>query len=95
MTGGEFFDANPTWSQDGKMLYFTSDRDRSQCLWAVRMDPATGKAVGEPFAIRHFHTTPRKYFGWVPTFAVTRDRIVISLEQVQSDIWMLKLPDQR
>jgi hypothetical protein len=60
------------------------------------VDAATKKPLGEAFPVRHFHTNPRQYSAWVwPLFSVATDRIVISMEQVQSDIWMMKLPEER
>jgi hypothetical protein len=92
---GHYIDAGAKWSRDGRMLYFMSDRDGSTCLWAVRLDAATKKPLGEPFAVRHFHASPRQYSDAVyPIFSLGPDRIVISLEQVQSDLWMMQLPGQ-
>jgi Tol biopolymer transport system component len=93
ITGLDHFDSQPVWSHDGNLLYFLSFRDGSNCLWAVRLDAATKKPIGEPYAVRHFHANPRQYSEAVwPTFAIGEDRIVISLEQVQSDLWMMQLP---
>jgi Tol biopolymer transport system component/tRNA A-37 threonylcarbamoyl transferase component Bud32 len=88
ITDRAHFDANPEWSRDGNMLYFNSDRDGSTCLWAVRLDPTTKKPVGEPFALKHFHGNPQYYTNF-PTFSVGTDRIVISLDELQSDVWMI------
>ena len=49
-------------------------------------------ALADPFPLKHFHGSIRQY-SWFPTFAVGPDRMVISLDQVQSDLWMTKLPD--
>src|SRR4030095_13222200 len=88
----KYFDANPLFSRDGRILYFNSDRDGFTCLWAVRLDPATGKPIGDPYPVKHFHGNPRHY-SWYPTFSVGPDRIIINLEQLQSDLWMTQLPD--
>jgi dipeptidyl aminopeptidase/acylaminoacyl peptidase len=95
LTDSRHYDGNPQWSRDGKMVYFTSDRDGSgyTCLWALRFDPVTKAPVGEPFVVRHFHGTPRHY-DLYPSFAVGPDRIVISLDQVRSDLWMIHLPGE-
>jgi eukaryotic-like serine/threonine-protein kinase len=93
VTDLQHFDADPQWSRDGRMVYFTSNRDGSgTCLWAVRLDPVTKGPVGRPFAVRHFHGNPRVKL--YPTFSVAPDRIVISLDQVQSDLWMMHLPEE-
>jgi len=92
LTDLQHFDADPQWSRDGKMVYFTSNRDGFTCLWALRLDPVTKQPAGQPFAVQHFHGTPRAHTLY-PTFSVGPDRIVISLDQLQSDLWMMHLPE--
>jgi hypothetical protein len=75
-----------------KVIYFNSDRDGFTGLWAVRLDPSSKKPVADPYAVKHFHGSPRHY-SWYPGFGVGPERIIISLEQVQSDLWMTQLPD--
>ena len=89
----KYFDAGPIFSRDGKVIYFISDRDGFTCLWAVRLDPATKKPVADPFVVKHFHGSPRHY-SWYPIFRVGPDRIIINLDQVQSDLWMTQLPGE-
>jgi hypothetical protein len=37
-------DVRPSgWSPDGRLLYFVSSRDGTRCLYASRIDPATGR----------------------------------------------------
>ena len=91
LTDLKHFDANPKFSQDGEVIYFNSDRDGFTCLWAVRLNPATMKPIAKPFPVKHFHGNPRHY-SWYPVFGIGPDRIVISLEEVQSDLWMTQLP---
>ncbi len=92
LTDLQHFDADPQWSRDGKMVYFTSNRDGYTCLWALRLDSVTKRSAGQPFAVQHFHGTPRAHTLY-PTFSVGLDRIVISLDQLQSDLWMMHLPE--
>jgi Helix-turn-helix domain len=74
---------------------FQAKRDGSTCLWAIRLDPISKKPAGEPFPVRHFHASPRQYSNATyPVFSIGPDRIVISLEQVQSDLWMMHLPEE-
>ncbi|HEU0007659.1 MAG TPA: protein kinase, partial [Terriglobia bacterium] len=89
----KYFDANPLFSRDGRTLYFNSDRDGFTCLWAVRMDLASGKPVSDPHPVKHFHGNPRHY-SWYPQFTVGPRRIIVSLEQIQSDLWMTQLPEE-
>lgn len=41
-------DWSPTWSPDGRHLYFSSDRGGSLGLWRLAIDEATGRAAGVP-----------------------------------------------
>jgi len=93
VTDLQHFDADPQWSRDGKMVYFTSNRDGFTCFWALRLDPVTKGPVGQPFAVQHFHANPRHHI-FYPLFSAGPDRIVISLDQLQSDLWMMHLPEE-
>ena len=50
-------DWNPSWSPDGKQLYFASDRGGSMNFWRVTLDEKTGRPLGDPEAV----TTPSGY----------------------------------
>jgi hypothetical protein len=41
----------PRSSPDGKLIYFTLDREASRSIHAVRLDPVNGRPVGEPFPV--------------------------------------------
>ena len=41
-------DWSPTWSPDGRYLYFSSDRGGSMNLWRVQIDESSGRRQGEP-----------------------------------------------
>ena len=41
-------DWSPTWSPDGRHVYFSSDRGGAMGLWRIAVDEATGRAEGEP-----------------------------------------------
>jgi serine/threonine protein kinase len=43
------------WSIDMRRYYFVSQADGHFCLYAIDMDPATGKPVSTPQALRHYH----------------------------------------
>ena len=47
-------DWSPTWSPDGRYLYFSSDRGGSMNLWRVQVDESSGRRLGEPEPV----TTP-------------------------------------
>ncbi|HEY1435839.1 MAG TPA: protein kinase [Thermoanaerobaculia bacterium] len=46
VTNDPAVDWNPVWAQDGKALYFLSNRDGAMNLWKVPIDEASGKTLG-------------------------------------------------
>jgi serine/threonine protein kinase len=77
-------EAQPRWSPSGKLLYFISARDGSNCIWAQRLDPASKRPVGDAFAVSHFHDNQRMVFG----FTSAHDRIVLVREEQTASIWL-------
>jgi len=51
---GAHLNWSPTWSPDGRFLYFSSDRGGSMNLWLVPIAEATGRVLGDPEPV----TTP-------------------------------------
>ena len=86
---------NPRWSPDGNLLYFSSERDGYNCLWAQRLDRAAKRPQGELFAVQHFHLPSQVLVApnfWLPV-ALAPDKVVISLNERSGGIWMLNLPN--
>jgi eukaryotic-like serine/threonine-protein kinase len=84
----------PRWSPDGNLLYFTSDRDGSRCIWAQRLDPVTKRPAGEPVAVFHAHSA-RRSIGMVGIGAleisVAAGRLVFVMGEASGNIWTAKL----
>jgi hypothetical protein len=79
------------WCPDGKLLYVLSDRDGFRCIWAQRLDPATRRTVGEPFAVFHSHDARISLknvhdTGWL--MSLGRDGIVFTVGERTGNIWM-------
>jgi Tol biopolymer transport system component len=98
VTDGSHADDKPQFAPDNKLLYFTSDRDGFLCIWGVRLNPATKRPEGAPFAIHHFHNVMGWYSGsYIPDHAsrtglsVARDKIVTNLAEPKGDIWLAQL----
>lgn len=94
VTDGKVWDDLPRWSPDGRLLYFLSRRDGMNCFWAVRLDPATRRPVGEAFAALHLHqirlmTMPDIRF---MELAVGPGRLVFPGYEVTGNLWLVR-PD--
>lgn len=93
-------DLLPSWSPDGKLLYFLSGRDGFRCIWAQRLDPATKRPAGLPFHVQHFHRSRRSLLRIVTArspqigFRVYRDRAFFSMDEVTGNVWIADLPRQ-
>ena len=85
-------DARVAWSPDGNLLYFVSDRDGFRCVWTQRLEPETKRPVDRPVAVYHFHQTSRRISHNVGRvgLAVARDKIVLALEELRGNVWMLE-----
>ena len=77
------------WSPDGKMLYFTSQRDGHRCLWAQRLDAGSHRPVGAPFAVEHLHG---HQFYRVGGWPAAGGRIAMVLNESTGNIWMMSRP---
>ena len=51
VTDGSSTDLNPVWSQDGRYLYFSSNRGGSSNIWRIAIDENTGVTSGHPEAV--------------------------------------------
>jgi Tol biopolymer transport system component len=96
VTDGSAMDRSPAWSPDGNLLYFLSERDSFRCIWAQRLEPASRKPAGNPFAVSHFHNAVRNLMnidgpGQV-SLSVAADKLVFSMGEQTGNIWMAALP---
>jgi Tol biopolymer transport system component/predicted Ser/Thr protein kinase len=87
----------PRWSPDGRLVYYLSDRDDFACVWARRLDPATRRPVGEPFAVAHAHDSSMKMLPvqrGVWSLAVGADRLVFNAAEATGDVYTATLPPE-
>ena len=93
VTDGESYDIGPYWSPNGAVLYFISERDGFRCLWAQRLDPATKRPAGAPFAMLHFHAATQSMMhlttNWLG-LSVAADKLVFNVGDVTGNVWLAK-----
>ena len=80
------------WSLDGSVLYLLLDADGFRCLWGQRVDHTSGRPLGTPFPVRHFHGSRVATAGGVSsTFgnAVSAVGFIYEAMDTRSDIWKL------
>jgi eukaryotic-like serine/threonine-protein kinase len=83
----------PRWSADGKIVYFTSERDGFRCIWGQHVDLVIGKPIGEAFAAHHSHRARRSLKDVVLSalgVAVTRSAMFFVQTEKTGNIWMME-----
>jgi Tol biopolymer transport system component len=93
VTDGESYDLGPSWSPDGTVVYFISERDGFRCLWAQRLDAQTKHPAGVPFAMQHFHAATRSMVhlttNWLG-LSVAADKLVFNVGDITGNIWLAR-----
>jgi len=90
----------PWWSPDGNVLYFISNLDGFQCMWAQRLEPATKHPLGPLMEVYHFHgarhTVENENQG-LGAFgpAVSSDQLVFSLSEITGNVWLADIQGER
>lgn len=99
--GAALDEREPFWSPDGRFLYFLSNRDGFRCVWGVRFDPASLKAIGDPFPAHHLHQFRHSLldFGDVADIglSIAGKSMYLAVREIQSNIWLAepKVPATR
>src|SRR5581483_1898283 len=84
LTNDVWLDWSPVWSNDGKWLYFSSDRDGTTNLWRLPMDEASGKATGAPEPL----TLPARFAGHFSVARNTGDLAFVAFQQTEN-VWLV------
>jgi len=81
----------PRFSPDGRLIYFTLDRDGAREIAAVRFDPQSGVVSGEPFTVFRPAVAKLSLLSINPAalnIAVARSTLVTILCEQTSTIWV-------
>jgi Tol biopolymer transport system component len=96
ITDGAWFDDKPTWSPDGRAIYFISNRTGIVNVWGRWFDPATARPTGDAFPVTSF--TSARFALTTRTvqmdIAVTSAHLLLPMSESRSDVWMLDAVDR-
>jgi Tol biopolymer transport system component len=77
------------WEWYGNLIYSVSDRDGFSCIWAQRLDAATRRPVGAPFAVFHAHSARVSLANQGEVYlSVGRDKMLFNMADRTGNIWM-------
>jgi serine/threonine protein kinase/Tol biopolymer transport system component len=77
-------------SADRTLLYSLLGIDGFRCLYAQRVNPATGAPTGTPYAVHHFHDPARAWGSTPMGNAVTRRGFIFDQVETAGSIWLLE-----
>ena len=76
------------------MYYFLSERCGFRCIWSQRLDAATKKPIGEPLAVRHFHSARQGLSAIGDSGAIglsfAGDSLYFALAEQRGDLWLAR-----
>ncbi len=94
VTDGRHKVDKPRFSPDGRLIYFTQDREGSRGIRAVRFDPRSGQTLGDSFPVFDPDHPGLTLLGVSPRsleIGIAKDKIVMLLAESTSNVWMTAL----
>jgi len=90
ITNDDYINWSPTWSSDGKYIYFSSNRGGSMNLWRVKINEETGKVLSGPELV----TTPSLYCAMAKMSRDGKKIIYVSAE-IRDNIYKIDFDPNR
>jgi eukaryotic-like serine/threonine-protein kinase len=92
LTIDSYANREPVWSPDGRRIYFLSDRDGRNCVWAQDIDAVSKHPIGESFGVAHFHSAGRLVRGPSANsgtigLSAAGNFLVLTLTDTKGNIW--------
>jgi Tol biopolymer transport system component/DNA-binding winged helix-turn-helix (wHTH) protein len=82
---------HPSWSANGKQLYYFSFRDGAFCPWVQSVDPETNHPIGPPRAVFHLHHPGLRAASGAAAFNdVKAGYLYLTLTEATGNIWMIE-----
>jgi len=78
-------------SPDGRLLYLLLERDSFRCLYGQRLDLDSGRPIGEPFLVQHFHDPSRQWGSTGYGSATVAGMFLANLFETTGNVWMTTL----
>jgi serine/threonine protein kinase/Tol biopolymer transport system component len=97
VTEGASIDREPFWSPGGQRIYFLSNRDGFECVWARNVDRASARPSGPVFPVAHFHHSgqvirgPTPYPGLIG-LSVAEHFLVLTVSETTGNVWLRSGP---
>ncbi|MBV9483849.1 MAG: protein kinase [Acidobacteria bacterium] len=88
------FNDRPRWSGDGKTVFYLSRRDGFSCVWGQHFDSQSGRAIGVPFAVMHFHDprfSPHVVLDRAFNLSVAGDSVYLNIGEINTSVWVGRL----
>jgi len=83
------------WSPDNRILYLLLEGDGHRCLYAVRIDPESGRPQGNVFAVHHFHSGRWRWGSTSRASAVVTGLFISGQYELTGNVWMTTLNSER
>jgi Tol biopolymer transport system component len=80
----------PSWSLDGKRIFFQSDEGGWFNIWWIDFDPVQGVPISTPQQSSSFRGSPYLLSDINLGFAVQPRGLVVPLRENRSDLWMIR-----